>query len=629
VIDSDDLTLLRRWCDDRTDDAFAELVRRHALPVRETCRRRLRDVAAAEDAAQAVFLILARKAPGIVRSRWWSRPVIGDWLHRTAQHVCSNHDRQRRRRERHEREAAMTMAGASEPSTAELERIRERVDAALAALPARYRQPVVLHYLEGRARDEVARELGLSDEALKKRLQRALEMLRGRLGVAEGASAAVVAALAPAQSASGAQLAATISTYLHGAPLPAGVSIHVTGGLHAMRLAIAKTTIASCAGLAAVGGALAVAHAETTPAADAPAAVAQHPAVGTMLYWDSLIDWTFDLGGSNPGDPQQWMVPKRMLEYVIFRGEVKPGAWGGVQVAVAPVIGWRIVDGHSDSSGTGGQLHLPDGTVRSFENREDFAATLVFDALIAQHPKQFQLDVRDDRLARSFAIDPKMMEYSPLLDAISVPDLLLPLPSVDWKPGDKKPLAEGSATLAKSAPTTIDYALDHLEFPEQELFTHSEEIFGQKVQIRVLVGASGSGTAHVVWNDQAGAPEATTSSLKYRVQMRSRQAEGAEPTALLAGTLTLMRESHQLHPKLDGLPTLNALSAEIRRERQQLWWDRLDKPGDRPGMRALAYSVLNGLENQASVQLPQDVEQTNLFQGEPKPEEQPKSIKDF
>src|SRR5262245_47810077 len=101
----DDWDLLEQFRLTRSEQAFAELVRRHAGFVYTTCRRRLRrDTHLAEDVTQSVFLVLARRPPTRRRGA-----VLAGWLYQTAVYACNNAMRSKHTRDRHEREAAQSV----------------------------------------------------------------------------------------------------------------------------------------------------------------------------------------------------------------------------------------------------------------------------------------------------------------------------------------------------------------------------------------------------------------------------------------------------------------------------------------------------------------------------------------
>jgi RNA polymerase sigma factor (sigma-70 family) len=182
-----DAQLLERFLDrdgvDR-EDAFAVLVQRHGPMVLGVCRRRLSGSADAEDAFQAVFLVLARKA-ATVRSG----EGLKAWLYAVA--VRTTKEAQRRSARQRAREEAMRDR-LKETSAPEKERteLLDLFDEEFDRLPSRFRDPLLLCELEGTSRQEAARRLGLPEGTLSSRLARGRSMLRDRLtrrGVAFGA----------------------------------------------------------------------------------------------------------------------------------------------------------------------------------------------------------------------------------------------------------------------------------------------------------------------------------------------------------------------------------------------------------------------------------------------------------
>ena len=165
--------LLRR--DDTAEVAFAALVERHGPMVLRTCRGVLHDVHAAEDAFQATFLILARKAPSIRQG-----DSVASWLFGVARRVAVRADAQRKLRAVHERQAgvmAEANAWSSDRPPEPMHEVQEEVD----RLPERYRAPVVLCYLEGLTHEEAAIRLRLPASTVRVRLMRARSRLRDRL----------------------------------------------------------------------------------------------------------------------------------------------------------------------------------------------------------------------------------------------------------------------------------------------------------------------------------------------------------------------------------------------------------------------------------------------------------------
>lgn len=177
-----DIELIRRYADERSQDAFAELVRRHvdfvySVAVRQTHNRDL-----AQDVAQAVFIILAKKA-----GRLRANTVLSNWLFCATRYTAANALKMEARRRHYEhRKMAMTReestaTNADRVSNALPEQwsaIAPLLDSALTALGRRDREAVLLRFIEGKSHRDVAGALGLSEDAARKRVSRAIEQLR-------------------------------------------------------------------------------------------------------------------------------------------------------------------------------------------------------------------------------------------------------------------------------------------------------------------------------------------------------------------------------------------------------------------------------------------------------------------
>jgi RNA polymerase sigma factor (sigma-70 family) len=173
--DCGDGPLLERFCRQRDETAFTALVRRHGPLVLGVCRRVLRHEQDAEDAFQATFLVLARKAGSLRRPE-----ALGAWLYEVAYRIALKASTRAARQRQYEREAA-DMPGAEEGREEFRRELREVLDAELHRLPERYRRLLVLCDLQGRTHQEAARELGLPAGSLSRHLGRARELLRERL----------------------------------------------------------------------------------------------------------------------------------------------------------------------------------------------------------------------------------------------------------------------------------------------------------------------------------------------------------------------------------------------------------------------------------------------------------------
>jgi RNA polymerase sigma factor (sigma-70 family) len=230
-----DEQLLEAFLSRRDGAAFEALLRRHGPMVLGTCRRVLRNAHDAEDAFQATFLVLARKAASVR-----SREVLAGWLYGVAYRTSMKARAMNAKRRTREREAAAAARPAAPPD-GELEGLLERLDAELHRLPEKYRVPVVLCELEGRSRREAARALGLAEGTLSWRLAQARKMLARKLarpGAALPAAAVTVALARGAASArpSPALLSATARYAVTAGPVPAKVVALTEGVMKAMFL---------------------------------------------------------------------------------------------------------------------------------------------------------------------------------------------------------------------------------------------------------------------------------------------------------------------------------------------------------------------------------------------------------
>ena len=190
-----DRDLLRRFAGDGDQAAFEALVRRHTGLVLGVCRRALTNAQDAEDACQAVFLILARKAGS---GRW--QPSIANWLFATARRVARDQRRAADRRAKREGRAAVPAA--VEPVDQMTGReLLAAIDEELDRLPPIYLEPLLLYHQAELTRDEIAARLGVPAGTVKIRLERGRKRLAAALtrrGVTLGAAVLTLMACSPA-----------------------------------------------------------------------------------------------------------------------------------------------------------------------------------------------------------------------------------------------------------------------------------------------------------------------------------------------------------------------------------------------------------------------------------------------
>jgi RNA polymerase sigma factor (sigma-70 family) len=167
-----DPELLRRFPHDRA--AFNTLLRRHGPIVLDVCRSVLGNETDAEDAFQATFLILARKAHSIRKTK-----SLASWLYGVAYRTALKARAKAVTRRRHE--AGMSQWLPSQADDLSWREVRSVVHDELNALPERFRAPLVLCYLEGRTQEVAAAQLGVTRRTFRDRLNTACALLRARL----------------------------------------------------------------------------------------------------------------------------------------------------------------------------------------------------------------------------------------------------------------------------------------------------------------------------------------------------------------------------------------------------------------------------------------------------------------
>jgi RNA polymerase sigma factor (sigma-70 family) len=258
-----DAELLERFVRQGDAAAFELLVWRHQRLVFGVCRRVLRDLNDAEDAFQATFLALVRKAGSISKHQ-----ALAGWLYQVAYRTAcrASADVARRRAQ---------PLGEVAAAPADLDDLGPLLDREVQRLPAKYREPLILCYLEGKTYDEAARQLGWPKGTLSTRLTRARELMRAQLtrrGLALSAAALATALGEQAANAAapGTLIAATVQAILPGGDVSPTVAALTQGVLQAMfwtKVKIALGVTLTLAVLATAGALLLPSLAPTAQAA--------------------------------------------------------------------------------------------------------------------------------------------------------------------------------------------------------------------------------------------------------------------------------------------------------------------------------------------------------------------------
>jgi RNA polymerase sigma factor (sigma-70 family) len=172
--DVEDAQLLRRFLAQRDESAFTAIVQRYGAMVWALCVRRLGETPEAEDAFQATFLVLVRKAQALRDPQ-----LLGSWLYGVAYRTAMKLRGQRARLAA--RETTLPEQVAEEQAEQVWSDLRPVIDEEVNRLPEKYRRPVVLCYLQGMSNEEAAHRLGCAKGTVFSRLSRARELLRRRL----------------------------------------------------------------------------------------------------------------------------------------------------------------------------------------------------------------------------------------------------------------------------------------------------------------------------------------------------------------------------------------------------------------------------------------------------------------
>jgi len=339
-----DSELLGAYVASGDETAFAELVERHGGAVYRACLRQLGDAHEAQDAAQAVFMALVRKARKLAGTG-----ELAAWLQAVARRTALHATRTRANRNRRHQEAAMrgaerTPGENSVGRGASSEEALAALDGELAGLPSSQRQAVMLRYLEGRSVEEAARVSGVTPEALSKRANRGLAGLRRRLerrgccmssaaliGLLQAESRAAGPALLP----SGLLPSIVAASKLAAAPAAAGAAgVLMEGVLKAMFWTHVKIALCSVTAIAVVGGgtaAVLAADRSGKPAAvpgRTPAPVdsgKQKPSVAEVRYLKAKvagIGQAWARGDAKaflaywPAKAQLWVPAKKILKEI-------------------------------------------------------------------------------------------------------------------------------------------------------------------------------------------------------------------------------------------------------------------------------------------------------------------------
>lgn len=223
-----DCELLRRYAETNSEEAFAELVRRHLDLVYSAALRQVNgDAPLAQDVTQTVFTDLARKAESLSR-----RPVLTGWLYTSAHFAAAKAVRAEVRRRAREQEAQTMRELLHDPAPdLDWSKLRPVLDEAMHGLKEADREAILLRYFEQRQLAEIGARLGVSENTARMRVERALDKLRARLvrrGISTSAAVLSTAISVSAVQIAPAGLASTLTSASLAGAAAAGTGISAT-----------------------------------------------------------------------------------------------------------------------------------------------------------------------------------------------------------------------------------------------------------------------------------------------------------------------------------------------------------------------------------------------------------------
>ncbi|MBN9520995.1 sigma-70 family RNA polymerase sigma factor [bacterium] len=336
-----DRDLLRRYVSTRDHAAFAELVRRHGPVVLAACRRGTFRREDAEDSFQAVFLILARRAGSVGQPE-----LLGNWLYRVAVRVARDARRAAARRRVREVQGVDAPEPVAPPTTT-LHDLGPVLDQELEALPALYRDAVILCDLRGLSRADAAAQLAIPLGTLASRLDAARKKLAARL-VRRGVTLSVGAVLVEARAVAVHDILANktcglVADWLAGVAVPAAV-LRLSQGGGMMRSVVLGGVVA----LSLAAGVVIAAGSNNNPPPVEP------PAVAVAAVPEAQPQPKRDAGAVRYGEPQLTRLADLNIGKARAAAWSRDGAWlavrgtGGVNhLAVVPVSDPTLGPGES------------------------------------------------------------------------------------------------------------------------------------------------------------------------------------------------------------------------------------------------------------------------------------------
>ena len=268
LIAMSDSELLRRFAEEHLEQAFAELVSRRISLVYSAALRQVGDAHRAEDVTQEVFIDLARKARSLSR-----HPALIGWLYTSTHFTAAKLIRTEQRRARREQEAhAMHDSPATPASQPDWDRVRPVIDAAMHELDERDRQTVLLRFFDQQPFARIGAQLGLTENAAQKTLERALDKLQAALARRGVKSSAAALGIALANQIGAATAPATLAAAITNAAMAGAAAGAVTAGTAGVWAALTTSKMVAGFGCVVAAGGIGTAVVQSQRAREAETA---------------------------------------------------------------------------------------------------------------------------------------------------------------------------------------------------------------------------------------------------------------------------------------------------------------------------------------------------------------------